>query len=333
MTLDFSSRRMFTPFVKDDQHSTPSIYKYTATVSLHSNEYLDSCWFSYTSDKKEKVIRDVVEYVAVETKHGEKLVPEMNGHMFTIRNGLLGMRTIYDTSHNRTHWPIVENLKHIRGSEVTVTLGIKQFTPQELKSLFSAQTNADLFDEPELFVLTHHEDKSEMKDTSTLQPTPVFKHEVKVPWLGQEGVKRFTISFRHCLEAMKKANLLSSIAQFWFHYDVLNIRTTSSMFKTLELVYKGQVVHSYSSPVQLQIIDKLYWPSFLSSNPNARATQEKFLTITLGNINVEDLLDCEVRFIIHDQFFIDYTNWVNNEKDKTKDIKDAAISVQFGFLV
>ena len=322
----FPTRRLVQPFVRIADKN-PTTWSYTSVVHIRDNEIMQGASLSFTGDKKEQVLGAILESVVFSHPSLETL----NGNMLMIRNAILGTRTTYDMAHNRTHIALVRNeLDCFSGKDFTVTIHIKQLPEKELKEMFSAKTNADLFDAPELFVATLRRACTgnlahALQYNSHI--TPISKYQITIPFQTMDDIKEFEIDMK---DYVPQSNLGSAqILQMWFMYDVQNIRTTSSMFDTLTLVHDGEIVHQYSSPVQLQVLDKLWWDLF-ASNPSARSVQEKYLTMT--TYNTPDFAKCKLRFNIHKQFFVDYTNWINEDKNKLVEIKDAVILVQFGFL-
>ncbi len=339
MSLEFGTRRLVSSFTSVDM-KTHTLY--TATINILENEFVQYIGFSFSGDKKEKAIGAMVESLSVyessgrETPNGRAESTEMetmSGHTLMVRNALRGLRGTYDMSHNRTHTPLLPDISMDHAGELKVILKIKQYSAKELKEMFSAESNADLFDAPELFVATRRRggyyNLGDKLDRT--QITPISKHQETVPFTTMTDKKNFTVSLNKFLTPTQILDAADRIVQLWFTYDVLNIQTTSSMFSKLELIHNGMVVHTYSSPVQLQIIDKELFGLF-SSNVNARSIQEKYLTITLQDTTVQNMSECELRFTLHDQFFKDYTNFVNEDKNKLVEIKDAVIQVQFGFV-
>ncbi len=341
MALNFSTRRLVQAF---EAKASPGVgtIAFTASVDILENEFIQYAGFSFTGDKKEKALGAMVESITFSS--GE--IGELTGHTLMIRNALHGFRGTYDMSHNRTHI-CLKHCQFVNGSDVkpgkfTVTMRVKQYSSQELKEMFSAKTNADLFDAPELFVATRQwSGVNNLCDGIThAQMTPIFKHAVTVPFVDMKDTKTIVIPLSDYLSQHRTPSSNDRILQLWFTYDVQNIQTTSSVYDKLELHYTSvttdgkvtkDVMHTYSSPVQLQVIDKEMWNLF-SPNANARSVQEKYQTITLCDTRASDVDACELHFHLHEQFYKDYENWVMEDKTKIKEIKDAVINIQFGFL-
>lgn len=336
MALQFGTRRVVQEF-KEDASSGASEQKgvYTATVQILENEFVQYIGFSFSGDKKEKAIGAMVESFTVYNDSTE--METMTGHTLMVRNALRGLRGTYDMSHNRMHTPLLPDISMDHAGELKVVIKTKQYSAKELKEMFSAESNADLFDAPELFVATRRRGGYyNLGDgLNRTQITPISKHQEIVPFVNMTDKKNFTILLGGYMDLIREntptLNESDRVVQLWFTYDVLNIQTTSSMFSKLELLFHNEVVHTYSSPVQLQILDKELFGLF-SSNANARSVQEKYLTITFQDTTVTNIENCELRFTLHDQFYKDYTNWINEDKNKLVEIKDAVIQVHFGFV-
>lgn len=327
------------------------IVRYKSIVNVPRGHTIQLCSFSFVGDKKEPVLGALLKNISFECQNDaiQSQLEPMTGNTLMIRNALTGVRATYDMGHNRTHVPLIaEALSVPLDSQpclFAVTLDVVQLSQDDLKKMFTAKHNTDLFRDPELFVATISSETAMLPLTlpPNLRISPLCKFQKAIPFQTMNEHKNFTIPLKTYLDDMPRVR---SIYQLWFHYSVLNIQTTSSMFDTLNVIrrwtqsttYSGNehqqradVVHAYSSPVQLQILDKQMWSLFVS-NPNARSAQEKYLTITLGQTSVSQAKELELQFNIHDQFFTDYSNWETEARDKLKEIKDAQIVVQFGFL-
>lgn len=326
-TSSFTTRRLVVPFIVDEKHKDGTSIIFTATVSIADNDILQYCGISFKSEK-ENVYGAMIESIKFSTPQLQPLT----GHTVMIRNGLCGIRSMNDKQHARTHITVIKDEWPIEHKGLfQVTMKIKQYTPQELKEIFSAERNADLFDAPELFVATRR--SGTHVDFHQTQILPYANKQIKIPFVNMHTIKDYTIALKPLVDKMPSSiHPSTKIMQLWFTYSVLNIQTTASVFQQLQLKYKNEVVHTYSSPVQLQVIDKEIW-NLMSPNANLRAIQEKYLTITLQDTTVEQLAECELHFVIHDQFYKDYTNWVNEDKNKLVEIKDAVIHITFGCLL
>jgi hypothetical protein len=308
------TRRFVVPFERTEVKDT-SVF--TATFDVPHN-YIDYCGFSFTNDQGLKVLGGILSKITF-----SEGIPETNGHMLQLRCGLLGLRPGFDRAHNRTHVPLFYNLHLSTPTTYTVTFFVKQLSAEELKTV-GVKKNEDLFDKPELFVATSVDGRT-MEYTPQTQISPVTVEKRTVPYLLMEETKDLTL-------LLNVPTLPSRASQLWFRYDIPHISTTSSLFSKLELYHGTKVVHTYSSPVQLQVIDREMHKLFGTTEAERKA-QLLYHTITFGAIDKIDLAQCRLVFTLHPQFFKDYTNWVNEDKNKLREIKDAMIIFQFGFVL
>lgn len=308
------TRRFCPEFVKTEEKNT---HVYTATFPL-DHTYIDYCGFSFTNDQGIKALAAVIPKITF--SHG---VPETSGHLLNFKYALLGVRFKDDKSHNRTHLPLFVN-RHVSLPAIfTVTIYVQQLLEAELKKL-GVKLNSELFAAPELFVATSVASQT-VQYTPSTQVTPISKVERIIPYLTMDETKEWSVK-------LKDFSMPSRAAQMWFYYENTNLTTTSCMFSKCELLFRGKVAHTYTSPVQLQFIDRDIHQLF-SSNDLVRKPQMLFHTISFGTISKEELEECELKFTMHPQFFKDYTTQVNEGKDKLKEIKDAVIVFQFGFVL
>jgi hypothetical protein len=302
---------------------------------------------SFGGDKKEEPLGTVINSIEFQSIDHDTLT----GQTLSVRNGLLGVRGTYDMSHNRTHVTLLATEQTPIPSQLTapvlfrVRLTINQLTPKELKESFGVKENKDLFQDPELFVALRQGTITPPRTTladrllNHSRVSPIFEKQMEIKYLELDQFKNFSIAFRDYLEKMPHLKDTDNILQVWFTYRIHHIQSTASMFDTMQLRQKTSfgsmngvsIHHTYSSPVQLQIIDKTIWGLF-ASDPNARAAQQKYQTITTDTVPVSVMKDCELYFQVHKQFHTDFTTWTNEDQNKTKAIKNAVIVIGFGFL-
>lgn len=305
--------RRFCPTFTLQKNETEHIYTFPIEVEC---EHIQYCGFSFSNDQQLKSLPIVLSRITF----SDNDFSELNGQTLLLQLGLLGLRTTYDESHNRTHVPLFTT-RYVQ-FKFTVSLHIRQLDEKELKSQ-GVKENRDLFRDPELFVsTTTNPTLVSLANASLSKPQ---KFEFAIPFQTMDTIKTLTLPLPDFNEP--------HIVQFWFLYNVLQIRTTSSVFGVLQLVHSKtkEIVHTYTSPIQLQVLDKAMNGVF-ATDVTARKSQEKYLTITFGNIPSDELAEYELVFHLHEQFYKDYTNWVNEDKDKLANIKDAVVVVQYGVL-
>jgi hypothetical protein len=298
------------------------MHVYTTMFSTQGHQNIQYCGFSFSNDLQLKPLATVIEKITF-----SHCIPEMTGQTLMLRNGLFGFRTTYDKCHNRTHVPLFFDLP-VNGDDddpIVVTFYIRQLSSAELK-VQGVKENSDLFREPELFVATQKTSNSKIQIRPSSQLSPIYKQATTIPFLTMNDIKTIRVPLP------KHIPFTPHVTQMWFTYNWRNIRTTSSLFSKLELTHKNDVVHSYSSTVQLQIIDREIHKMF-SPIESSRKAQEFYMTITFGKLETADLKDCCLVFHLHEQLYKDYTNWVQEDKNKLAEIKDAVVVIEFGFIV
>lgn len=352
----FPTRRVvaeFTPTGSDPDKHTVTL---AAFVQLEQNEYIQHCSMSFSGDKKEEPLGAVIHSIEFTAIDHEPLT----GQMLNVRNGLLGIRGTYDMSHNRTHVTLLATEQNVtkftlpteRGLAALfrVRLTVNQLAPKELKEMFGVKENKDLFHDPQLFVALSRGSRliRTITDPRPLADRlfynsrvgPVWQKQMEISFLDLDKFTSFSIPFGEFIAKASELRDTDNVLQLWFSYRIHHIQSTASMFDTLQLRYnptdsatdnKTQILHTYSSPVQLQIVDKLIWGLF-STDPNARGAQQKYQTITTDAVPVSVMKQCELYFQVHKQFHTDFTTWVNEDQNKSAAIKNAVIVVGFGFL-
>lgn len=326
MTQLFPTRRLTSSFV-DVSPAAKDVQTLVAYAPLETGEIIQHCSVSFVGDKKEEPLGTLIQSISFDESIDH---PFLDGNMLIVRNGLIGIRTTYDMSHNRTHLTVLHLDTMPKKNIFTCKIQLKRLSPQELKGL-QVKSVEDLFHDPELFVATRQQTVV-APVLSHCHVSKICSMQVEIPFVTMNQTKDFQISMDKYVSEQKELQTSSVIQQIWFSYGFTNIQTTSSMFDTLQLRDKSDTVqHTYSSPIQLQVLDKAIWDLF-STEEKAKVMQQKYLTITTGGIPLDVFRGCSLRFYLHPQFYKDYTNWVNEDRGKDKDIRNAVIIVRFGFL-